>query len=313
MKLQCKLSNYQLFNMQMAAQKNDLQQIFRGVLILSLVFAFLTIGGIAGTTERESSLLWKVEGDDIETSYIFGTFHMISQNDFNIRDGVKEAMISTDVLILELDMDDPSMQQKMMQNMQMKGDVTIKNMLDEKQFNAVDSVLKATVGQSLNMMQTFKPFIVSSMIIPTLIEGQVVSYEMKLIGMAKQDNKEVLGIETVAEQMAIFDSIPYEQQAAELAEMIIDKEKTVQEFQRMINLYKAEDIEGLYNMFYDYYDTDKEIKLLLHDRNIKWQRRIPELIKEQSAFIGVGAGHLGGEKGIVQLLRDSGYKVTAVK
>ncbi len=313
MKQESKLSNNQLFTMQMVAQKNDLQQIFIRVLILSFLFVLLTLGAIAGTTERESSLLWKVEGEGIETSYIFGTFHMISHADFQLKDNVKQALKNSDALILELDMDDPGMQQAMMQNMQMSGGATIKDMLNEKEYQFVDSLLKATVGQSLDMMQTFKPFIVSSMLIPTLIEGQVVSYEMQLITLAKQDEKEVLGIETVEEQMAIFDSIPYEQQAKELAEMVMEREESLKEFQRMINLYKTEDIEGLYAMFYDYYETDKEIKLLLHDRNIKWQTRIPEMIKDQSAFIGVGAGHLGGEKGIVQLLRDAGYKVTSVK
>jgi hypothetical protein len=313
MKLQSKFPNNQPLTMKMKTLEKNYLPTIKSVLVFSFIYLLLTLGTVAGTTDRESSLLWKVEGKGIETSYIFGTFHMISQNDFVLKDPVKDALKNSDVLVLELDMDDPSMQQQMIQKIQMLGGASIKNMLEENEFNAVDSVLKATMGQSLSMMQTFKPFIVSSMIIPTLIEGQVVSYEMQLITLAKQDNKEVLGIETVAEQMAIFDSIPYQQQADELAEMIMEREKTLKEFKRMINLYNAEDIEGLYAMFYDYYETDKEIKLLLHDRNIKWQSRIPEIIKDQSAFIGVGAGHLGGEKGIVQLLRDAGYKVTAVQ
>ncbi|MFW5891856.1 MAG: TraB/GumN family protein [Bacteroidota bacterium] len=298
-----------LFSKPKKTNKSSINSVF----IFLFLWITFTINLFGETTARESSLLWKIEGDDIQTSYIFGTFHMISKNDFVLKDEVKNALKGSDVLILELDMDDPAMGKEMMKTVQMKDGESLKSLLDKKTYKAVDSMLRVTAGQKLKRMKTFKPFFVSSMLVPAFIDGTMVSYEVELMTLARGENKEVLGLETVEEQMAVFDSIPYQQQANELAEMVLENEKTHKDFQNMTKLYKAEDIEGLYKTIDDYHDSKKQIDWILHNRNINWQSRIPEMIRDQSAFIGVGAGHLGGEKGIVQLLRNAGYSVTPVK
>ncbi len=144
------------------------------------------------------------------------------------------------------------------------------------------------------------------MLIGSFIEGKVTSYEMAFMQMEKNGQKEIPGIETVEEHMSIFDSIPYKQQADDLAEMVLEREKSEKLFD------KAEDFEGLHEMMQEYYETDYEIRLLLDKRNRLWQNRIPGMISEKSAIIAVGAGHLGGEYGIIPLLRKSGYTVTPV-
>jgi len=282
------------------------------IMAFTLVLLAYGVNSMANPVETENSLVWKIEGKNIQTSYIFGTFHLISENDFHLSESVKNALQSTDRLILELDMDDPGLQQAMMQHMQMPAGTTLDKLLDKEAYAAVDSVLKATAGAGLQMMNTFKPFVVASMLIGTYIEGNVTSYEMVLMQMAKNDNKEVLGIETVEEQMTIFDSIPYQQQADDLAEMVLEREKSEKLFAKMIKLYKDEDFEGLYDMMEEYYETDYELRLLLDKRNQLWQKRLPEMIREKSAFIAVGAGHMGGENGIIPLLKKAGYKVTPV-
>ncbi|MBK6949221.1 MAG: TraB/GumN family protein [Haliscomenobacter sp.] len=78
-------------------------------------------------------------------------------------------------------------------------------------------------------------------------------------------------------------------------------------------MYKNQDIEGMQGML----GADKEIaafeNLLLVNRNRKWIPIMEKMMSEKPTFFAVGAGHLGGPQGVVQLLRDSGYSLTPLK
>lgn len=277
------------------------------------------LGILAGTiasaenSEGENSLLWKIEGNGIKTSYVYGTFHLLPQSDFHVSDAVKNAIKSSEQIVMELDMDDPQMQLQLMQNMNMKDGNSIKGMINEGTYVKLDSIMKATMGASIMAFDKVKPFFVASMLIPTMIEGKIASYEGTFVQMAKQQKKEILGLEKVADQMNIFDEIPYQQQADELTDLVEDKAKAMEVFAQMIKLYKDQDMNGLYNMFLEYYESEKELELMLHNRNANWIEPMKNFATTKSSFFAVGAGHLGGEKGVIQLLKNKGFKVTPLK
>lgn len=79
----------------------------------------------------------------------------------------------------------------------------------------------------------------------------------------------------------------------------------------MVKLYRAEDIEALYSYMDKYMNNDIELMAkFLDDRNNNWIPETAKFSKESSTFYGVGAGHLGGEQGVVKLLRAAGNTVT---
>jgi len=84
------------------------------LLIIGIISIAVPYGGHA-QNKKGNSLLWKIEGKGIKTSYLMGTFHMLPQKDFLLKDKVKNAFKASDQIVLELDMDDPTMQSKMMQ------------------------------------------------------------------------------------------------------------------------------------------------------------------------------------------------------
>jgi uncharacterized protein YbaP (TraB family) len=266
----------------------------------------------AETNEDENSLLWKIEGKGIKTSYVYGTFHLLPKKDFHLSEAVKKAIENTDQFVLELDMDDPQMQMQLMQHMSMREGNSLKSMIKESTYIKLDSILKATSGVGMAAFDRVKPFFVASMLIPTIIEGDIASYEGTFIQMANAQEKEILGLEKVADQMNIFDEIPYEQQAKELSEVVDNKAEAKAIFNKMISLYKNQDMNGLYNLFMEYYETEEELDLLLNNRNANWIEPIQQLSSQKSSFIAVGAGHLGGPRGVIKLLKEKGFKVTPV-
>ncbi|MEM6766867.1 MAG: TraB/GumN family protein, partial [Bacteroidota bacterium] len=165
----------------------------------------------------------------------------------------------------------------------------------------------------LAMMDTWKPFFISTFLLTSYIEGTPASFEMSFVQMAKEQEKEILGLETIAEQMAAVDKMDYKSQTQMISEMLNEEDKMRKSFREMLDLYKNEDVEGLYAYTEAYMENPEEIEAMITNRNESWISRIGEIASDKSTFFGVGAGHLGGEKGVISLLKAAGYEVEAVR
>ena len=281
---------------------------------ITLVTLFLSTF-YSSSQELENALLWEISGNGLEkSSYLFGTIHVTCNA--TLSEHVKDALNKTTQLALEIDMDDPGMQGKIMLNMRMKENKTLKNFVSEEDFAAIDSLFTKKVGMSVKMLQSMKPSLLSAMFLPSLLDCPMQSIEGELIKVAKEQKEDIKGLETVASQMEIFDLIPYEDQVEELLKsvkdnLLRDKENLV----KMLEIYDSENITEMLT----YMEDDKENNLgkytdiMLDKRNKNWIPVIIAYAKEQPTFFGVGAGHLAGENGVIQLLRKEGYTLKPIQ
>jgi uncharacterized protein YbaP (TraB family) len=131
---------------------------------------------------------------------------------------------------------------------------------------------------------------------------------------SRQYNKEIKGLETTEFQASIFDSIPYKKQAKDLVTYIDSIESYKQVTKEMIEVYRKQDLEQMDSLM-NKSDPGMEdyMDLLLFGRNRHWVAQMPALMKENSLLFAVGAGHLPGEQGVINLLRKKGYKVTPMQ
>lgn len=279
-------------------------------LLLILGFFF----GISNAQTSEKSLLWKISGNGLsQPSYLYGTIHITC--DATLPSKVKTAMDKTNQLCLELDMDDPGMQTEMMSKMMMKNGVTMESLTSKEDFAIVDEFMKKNLGFSAQLLNTVKPFMISAMLYPKMLDCPMQSVENELMKIAKEQNEATIGLETVTEQLNVFDAIPYQDQMDELVKTAkSDLAKDIKELKEMLAIYKAEDIQAMIAMTKSSENvmTSKYDDELLNDRNQNWISRIQKIAKENPTFFGVGAAHLGGEKGVINLLRKQGFKVEAV-
>lgn len=263
----------------------------------------------------EKSLLWKISGNGItEASYLYGTIHITC--DATLSQKVKDAMGKTQQLYLELDMDDETMQMQMMNHIMMKDGVTMESLTTPEDFKIVDAFLTKNIGFSAKMVSTLKPFMISAMLYPKMINCPMQSVESELMKIAKEQNEEVFGLETVAEQLEVFDAIPYQEQMNELVKTAkSDLKKDKEELDTMLAVYKSEDLDAMMKLTKESENvmTSKYDDILLNNRNKNWISKITSITKAKPTFIGVGAAHLGGENGVINLLRKQGYTVEAVK
>ncbi|MBY5949796.1 TraB/GumN family protein [Algoriphagus marincola] len=280
-----------------------------------LVLLLAISAGLTTHAQSEKSLLWKISGNGlVEDSYLFGTIHLICPDQFMMDDRIKEAFENTDQLVMELDMDDPTMQQKMQQLSLNAGMKNLEPQIKEEYKEALNQFLMENYGASISQFGVLKPFVLSSMImLKQLPCEQIESYELFFTNLATEQQKEILGLETVEFQMQVFDQIPIDYQLDELGKMVTEDDSQ-KEFAKMIEAYQAEDLDQLYKMIAESGTmTGDFAEIMLDDRNEEWIDDMENLMKEEATFFAVGAGHLGGENGVISLLEKAGYKVEAVK
>ncbi|UGS22865.1 TraB/GumN family protein [Flavobacterium channae] len=271
--------------------------------------------GLSFSQELEKSLLWKISGNGLkQDSYLYGTIHITC--DATLDENTLKALKATEQLFLELDMDDKSMQMQMMKHMMMKDGVKLSTLLSAEDFKIVDEFLKKNINMSAKMFDSFKPFIITTMLYPKMIDCSFQSVETELMKITKEQNEEVFGLESVEDQMKVFDNIPYQTQAEELLKTAKgDLTKDKEEMQKMMAIYQNKDIEGMLKMMdnSDNKITSENQDVLLNNRNKNWISKMTEVMMQKPTFFGVGAGHLAGEEGVIKLLRKKGFKVEAVK
>jgi uncharacterized protein YbaP (TraB family) len=284
----------------------------RGV-VLGLLFSLVAYFS-QGQSPLENTLLWEIKAPGTaQPSYLFGTIHLICPADFSLSDSLKASLARTQQVALEIDMDDPGMMAAMMKTMNMREGNELKNLVSEQEYAKLNQFYKDSVGLGIQMFERAKPFVLMGPIFNAILSCQPQSYEMSLVELAGKQKAEVIGIETLEEQMAIFDSIPYEDQAKMILTMIDSLPAARREFKSLVELYKSQKVNDLYNLtITSEFGMDGNEELMLFARNKKWIARMQRIMAGKPTFFAVGAAHLGGERGVIALLRKEGYQVRAV-
>ncbi len=142
-------------------------------------------------------------------------------------------------------------------------------------------------------------------IIYTHYNPQLENMEGGLLRIAKENNLSVTGLESANEVLSIINNIPSQNK-------IREKQETLNLYKKAIQLYKGESIGAFADIYLDQEFGKVLRKLLVDQRNKNWIDDIESLIEKDETFIAVGMGHLGGEKGILNLLKTKGYNLKRV-
>jgi len=282
-----------------------------------LVATFALLFSISANAQ----LFWKISGNGLEkTSYLFGTHHLINKDQIKNFDQILTISGQVDAVVGEIDMSDMQTQAvKMMSDVMMK-DTTMKDLLSAEDYFFVDSVFQITMNTGLDKLGTMKPamlsafYVISSYMKENGTNAPPTGVDELFQKKAKEQNKKILPLETIDEQMfMLFGSMSLKRQAEVLVKDLKDIQKSKEDMRNLNSYYLAGDlvgIESLSNMSCNW--TPEEVKVLIDNRNLNWAKKLPTMLKEQSCFIAVGAMHLVGETGLIKQLKVAGYKVEPV-
>ena len=263
--------------------------------------------------KNNNTLLWQVSGNGLKhPSFLFGTFHLLCKDDIHFSDPLKEAVKESNEIYMELDMDDPSTLLSGMLYMNMQDGKKLSDLYTPEEYKKLETYFTDSLNTPMIMFQRAKPYFLVALLYPKMMDCSSPSgVEEELLKIAKENKKEIKGLETMQFQASVFDSIPYEWQAKELLKNIDSFSTYKNEFDEMIELYKNQELDSMQNMVgASEFGSDKYEDILLKDRNKKWVKELSEIMKNESVFVAVGAGHLSGDNGLINLLKKDGYIVS---
>jgi uncharacterized protein YbaP (TraB family) len=275
-----------------------------------ILFAFLVYTSIG-----HAQLLYQISGKGLSTpSYIYGTIHMLPKDQFKLSNSLKRAFDASATIAMEVDLDMSGAEKiALAQKIILPEGKTLRDFMNEQDYLQ----LKAYCIDSLEWSETkfersskLKPMFFSSILIQESMKDMA-SYEMEFNKMAKKKHKQTIGLETVEFQLGLFDQLPMQTQVEMLK---MDYNSDMKNFDVLLACYLKEDLEKLavlMNAETAAYPEFNEI--LLVNRNRSWIAPMGEQMAKESTFFAVGAGHLAGEEGVLNLLRKAGYTVTAIK
>ena len=270
-----------------------------------------------------AQLVWKISGNGIrKPSYILGTHHGCPFNYCDSIPGLMKAFDKVDNIIGEINMiklDDmsPERMQKMQAMMMMPADTSLLSLFSTEEAAKVNEWLGKKMGASLEMLSVMKPMTIMVTVqnkemmevIPEIATMTTIDKYMQTLGQWK--GKTIGELETADYQMELLYGNSLEEQADALLEMI-DHGDSKGLLQQLTNAYKSQNLDTLWKVFQEQM-TGYEYDAIVKVRNLNWEKQMKELLPKQSTLFVVGAGHLPGEYGMINLLREAGYKVKPVK
>lgn len=267
---------------------------------------------------QEKSLLWEISGNGLsKSSYLFGTMHIMCEGDAQLDEKLTQSLANSDKILMELDMDDPSIFMEMLAATMAKDGGLLTQKLGDQLAPKVDSLMQAKLGFPLAAMDGLTPQALSMQIgILGLDCPMGMGYDMLITEDAKQKGKEILGLESLETQIKALQSQTDEEAVQAIDYMVNNFKETQTEMMNLLDLYKKQDLPALFDMISKSYQDPKypqaKIEELLDNRNLNWIPIIEENIKNNSVFIAVGAAHLPGDVGVIQLLKQKGYTVKPI-
>lgn len=262
--------------------------------------------------------VWKVSAKGGGQLYLCGTIHLLRASDYPLPPAYEAAYADSEELILELSPGAGSGQElsnRMRQLGTLPASDSLQSLLPERDWKKVAD-WSGKRGLDPAVMDRFRPWFVSLLMVATeyaaLGAAPDRGVDQFFEDRAAKDGKPGTGLETVEQQLALFSGMTPEQEKEVLEQTLAEMATVEAEFENMISAWRTGDLEALQDLLFREAEHYPDLmEAFLYRRNRAW---VPELEKVLArggrAMVLVGAGHLGGELGVISLLRQKGYKVT---
>lgn len=293
---------------------NTTKMNFRKTLLASLLLAF------AGSASAQ--VLYKVEGNGLTApSYLFGTHHLAPLSKIE-EFGADQPFKDASMVVGEIDMTADQMQlaAAMQPHMMAPADSTLSKIISPEDYTVISKEFENWApmpGMTLQALDMLKPMAITSMVTVSMVSKDMPGFNPSeqldswFQKQGKETGKKIMPLETVEFQAALlFDSTPIAYQADALVELLKDPAKAMEQTKTLNKAYNEQDLNAMLSLS-EAEDEHPEFMIALLDRrNADWLTKLPDIMKQGSAFIAVGALHLAGDKGLVEGLRKLGYTVT---
>ena len=256
-----------------------------------------------------NTFLWQVKSNT-STVYLLGSIHVAKPDFYPLNDVIEESYKKSDALVVEVDINNVDMN-SMMNRVMLPGRETLESKLSKKTYEKIKKLFeKNNIPET--MYYKFKPWFAVMMI--TMMDVKNSGYNQNLgidkyfLDKAKKDNKKIIELESAKQQFDVFDIDLKDYQDEFVKYTLEDSDNTIEMIDSLASYWKQGDIKKMNNLINEPLSKDSTFKIinnaLIDKRNLKMAKKIIDFLKTGKIyFVVVGAGHLIGEAGIINLLR----------
>jgi len=283
-------------------------------LILSLLLSLLSLPVSADTIrEPDRSLFWSVQKDGRSAGYVLGTIHSEDPRVLDFSSDFIENLKANDVFAMELVID-VHMLQRLTEYMHYPLGQTLESAIGIERFNALESALTAyqvTEGFASRM----KPW-AAMMTLSTPPPKTGFFMDMSLSLRAAGSGLKVVGLETLEQQLSFLENMPMPMQLSLLDQAIAEAGQVVEVHNQMVEAYLENDLVALQALSDEQLEaveasaSDYFIESGINARNLRMAEALLFQLENNRVFAAVGALHLPGEKGLLNILRQNGFELT---
>lgn len=261
------------------------------------------------------AVLWSLQGKT-NTVYLLGSVHFLRPSD-ELPKAIDTAYADAEALLMEIDMDDVDPVQAQQVTLELgllpQGE-TLESQLGTATYAKVSDYARS-VGLEPMLLNRFRPWLAGL----TLVQMQFMKLgldpnagiEQRFVARARQDNKEIRGLETLREQITLMAKLPDAQQREFLLYSVEDTERATRDIDALMAAWRAGDTQRLADLMDEGFEEYPELyRPITVDRNRKWIPPIEALLDDRDDYLViVGALHLVGKDSVVELLEKRGHKV----
>jgi uncharacterized protein YbaP (TraB family) len=283
--------------------------------ILLLFLACLQASSALAETARQRGLLWEIGRAGQPAGYLFGTIHSEDPAVLTLPAPVQQAFDAAEKVVLEVQLDMDAMlfssQVMLLGEGRRLSEITGKDL-----FQQVARAIQ-TRGIPEIVLDRMKPWAVAvTLSMPAPESGEVL--DMRLYQQALQAGKQVVGLESIREQLAVFDDMPESKQVVLLQDAVDNFPELDAMHRELLDAWMRRDLAALMAINTAAMQAgDQELAEEFQDRlivrrNKRMAERLLPYLQEGKVFVAVGALHLPGETGLLNLLEQRGYTVRAL-
>ena len=281
-----------------------------------------TTGVLADAGRFDHGVLWRLDPPGGgRPSYLLGTMHVADPRVLDVPEAVLEALDESDTAVFEV-VDSLAEQQAAAAPMFYQDGRSLDEVLDPELWQQTMAIAR-TYGLTSPLVRRYKPWgLVVLLSVPVdqmrAMMANGVVLDTMLQQQAADAGKTLVGLETAAEQVAVFDELPETDQVALLASLVASKEENDLAFDLMLRLYLERDLAGILSVDQALEDSEEAALIARFMERLKTRRdasmfeRLQPLLEGGGLFIAVGALHLTGESGLLERFAGAGYDVTAI-
>jgi uncharacterized protein YbaP (TraB family) len=261
--------------------------------------------------------LWKVDGKK-NTVYLLGSVHFLKEGDYPLPPAIEAAFTNSQIAVFETDVGSlatPETQQKLMEKAMLPEGQTLEQQLPPETYKTLKAKLEASGLPSL-VYERFKPSMAAMMLEVLQIKELGFDPEFGLdthyYNLAREQGKETRELETLDFQLGLATDFTRQEGELVVKSTLKGMDKTRQELGSLMKAWQTGDSGTLEVLLNEALQEAPVIyKRFLTDRNQRWVPQLEEMARGgKNVIVIVGAGHLVGKEGVVELLKKKGWKVT---